>query len=137
MGLGLNIRQWVGMGGLSYHLPIYMELENGRVRLKGPFKFSSTWLKDASYISKITNFWKRNPPGVRGLATVGFIHNPAELIKMSKIWAHKKRLKDDQALRQIEIDLDVFEKELGGLYRLEEHKHGITSIYMARGNILK
>jgi len=68
-----------------------MEMECGRYRSKGPFKFSSTWLNEASYISMVTDFWKTNPPGVRGVATAGFIHNLIELKNMSKFWAHQKK----------------------------------------------
>lgn len=84
MDLGPNIRQWVGTGGLLDHLPIYMEMEGGSDRPKGPFKFSSTWLKEASYINTVTDFWKTNPPSVRGTVIAGFICNLAELKKMSK-----------------------------------------------------
>ena len=125
------------MGGLSDHLPIYMEMECGRARSKRPFKFSSTWLKEASYISMVTDFWKTNSPRVRGVEITGFICNLAELKKMSKIWAHQKRIQDDQDLRQIEIELEVFENALGGLYILEEHKNKITSLYSTHGEILK
>lgn len=41
MDMGHNIRQWVGTGGLSDHLPIYMEIGKGRDRSMGPFKFNS------------------------------------------------------------------------------------------------
>ncbi len=54
--LGLNIRQWVGSGGHSEHLPIYMEMEGCRARPEGPFKFYSTWLKEASFINLVTEF---------------------------------------------------------------------------------
>lgn len=50
MDLGLNIRHWVGLGSLSDHLPIFLELDNGRVKPKGPFKLCTIWLKDESYI---------------------------------------------------------------------------------------
>eukprot|EP00253_Pinus_taeda_P013872 PITA_13872 len=82
--LGLHIRQWLGTGGLSDHLPIYMEIIGGRKKPKGPSKFSSTWLWDDSYILMVTKFCKENPPGTE-----------------------------------------------------DEHKERITSLYSARGKILK
>lgn len=85
MDLGFNIRQWVGMGGFLDHLPIYMEMESSRDRLNGLFKFISTWLKEALFISMVTNFWKENPLGERENVIVGAIHNLTELKKMSKI----------------------------------------------------
>eukprot|EP00253_Pinus_taeda_P032108 PITA_32108 len=137
MDLGLNIRNWVSSGGLSDHLPIFLELDNGRDKLKGPFKFCSTWLKDASYINMVTDFWKRNPLGERVSVTDGFIHNLAELKKMSRNWAHNKILQEDLELRQIEVEIGLFEQDQGGQYSLEEHKHHISTLYSNQGNILK
>jgi len=111
---GFNNRQWVGSGGISDHFPIYMEIYGGHGKPKGPFKFFSTWLKDASYIHMVTYFWKRNPPDARGNIAKGFSHNLTELKRLSKIWAHNKRVKDDQALRQAESEIAEFENDQGG-----------------------
>jgi len=54
--LGLLHRQRVGSGGISDHFPIYMEIDGGSRKPKGPFKFSSSWLKDATYVRMITDF---------------------------------------------------------------------------------
>lgn len=45
---GYSFRQWVGSGGIFYHLPIYMEIDGGRAKPKGPYKFSLAWFKEAS-----------------------------------------------------------------------------------------
>ena len=71
------------------------------------------------------------------LQQVIFISNLIDLKKLSKNWAHHKRLQDDHSLKQIENDLEVFETEQGGLYRSEEHKNHITSLYSTRGKYLK
>lgn len=110
MDMGHNIRKWVGTGGLLDHLPIYMEIGRGRDKPKGPFKFSSIWLKDASYISMVTEFWKSNPPGVGGITSTGFISSLKDLKKLSQNWALHKRLQDDHSLEHIENELEVFEK---------------------------
>lgn len=39
--LVFHIKQWVGYGGISDHIPIYMDIEGGRTKPKGPFKFCS------------------------------------------------------------------------------------------------
>lgn len=76
-----------------------MEMEGGRARPKGQFKFYSTWLKEASFINLVTEFWKENLPGERGNATKGFINNLTEVKKMTKHWAQEKKLQDDETLR--------------------------------------
>lgn len=54
--------QWVGLGGLSSHLPIYLEFASGDRKPKAPYKFNSTWLKDKGYLQMVTNHWKTYSP---------------------------------------------------------------------------
>ena len=51
------IRKWVGCGGHSDHLPIFMEYRNGPVRPPSPLKFNKTWLKDESFKQMILSNW--------------------------------------------------------------------------------
>ena len=92
LNIGLNLKQWVGFGGLSDYLPIYFEITGRIDKPKGPFKFNSSSLKDASYARLVTNFWKAHPADARGSVAEGFMHNLKELKKLSKIWAHNKRV---------------------------------------------
>ena len=39
--LGYNIKHWVGTGGISDHLPIYLAIDGWKSKPKGPFKFCS------------------------------------------------------------------------------------------------
>eukprot|EP00253_Pinus_taeda_P023577 PITA_23577 len=105
---GLVHRQWVGSGGISNHLPIYMEISGGRT-----------------------------PPTTTGHIVEGFAQNLNELKRLSKIWAQNKRRRDDQTLREVEIEIVDFESNLGGLYNSNEHKDRISSQYADRGEILK
>eukprot|EP00253_Pinus_taeda_P004777 PITA_04777 len=45
-----RIRQWVGTGGISDHRPILLELADTSQKIKSPFNFNASWLKDPSYI---------------------------------------------------------------------------------------
>eukprot|EP00253_Pinus_taeda_P023046 PITA_23046 len=56
-----RIRQWIGSGGISDHRPIYLETVDTYNKIKSPFKFNSTWLKDPSYIQLVTEYWQNNP----------------------------------------------------------------------------
>ena len=43
------IRQWVGSGGHSDHLRIFLEYKNGPEKPPSLMKFNKTWLKDESF----------------------------------------------------------------------------------------
>lgn len=64
----------------------------------------------------VTDFWKANPLGARDDIIKGFIHNLTILKKMSKQWAHNKRLQEEHSLRKIESDLVAFENDQGGIF---------------------
>ena len=51
------LRQWVGCGGLSDHLPIFLELRNGPTQPPSPLKLTKTWLKDESFTQLLTDLW--------------------------------------------------------------------------------
>lgn len=53
---GHCIRQWVSLGGLSDHRPIYLEIQGVLSKPKTPYKFNSTWLQDMNYIKLVTVF---------------------------------------------------------------------------------
>jgi len=123
--------------GISDHLPIYFEIRGGIDKPKGPFKFNSSWLKNASYPCMVTDFWKSHPPNARGHIAEGFSHNLKEQKRLSKMWAHNKRVQDDQTLRDTEAEIVVYENNQGGVFTSIEQKEKLTSIYSKRYKILK
>lgn len=46
-------RHWVGTGGDSDHLPLMLELKGYSRKHGSPFKFNSTWLKEALFNSLV------------------------------------------------------------------------------------
>ena len=78
----LCIRQWVGTRGISDHRPIYMELADVNQKIRSPFKFNASWLKDPSYIQLVTKFWQTNPILDNEDHTDGFIRKLTELKKI-------------------------------------------------------
>ena len=53
----LMFKQWVDSGGVSYHLPIYLEISNSPKKPSNPFKFCVTWLKNEEVIRIIQKNW--------------------------------------------------------------------------------
>ena len=43
------LRQWVGNGGISDHVPIFLELNIGPTQPPSPFMFNKIWLNDESF----------------------------------------------------------------------------------------
>lgn len=127
----------MGSRGISDHLPIYLEIYGEPRKPKGPFKFNSSWIKNPTYVCMIMDFWRAHPPAAGGNIAEGFSHNIIEMKRLSNLWAHNKRIQDDETLRGAETKIVDFENNLGGVYRSNEHKDKLTSLYATRGNILK
>jgi len=44
-----QVRQWIGVGGISDHSPFWLILEGGTHKPPSPFKFNSTWFTNKSF----------------------------------------------------------------------------------------
>lgn len=125
---GFTYRKWVGLSGLSDHLLIYLDIWGDISKPRAPFKFNSTWLKDNSYTSLITDFWKSHPPMTRGNIAEGFVANMKELKKLYKIWAHNKRCVEEQLLKNIEAEIADLEENSGGIFASNELRDKLTDL---------
>lgn len=125
---GSHIRRWVGSGGISNHRPIYLELKDVIDKPKAPFKFNSSWLRDANYMRMVTDYWKAHPPGADENFTEDFSHNLKELKTLSKIWVHRKRIQDDHTLKVVEEEIYTYEENTIGIYSTQEHKDSIPHL---------
>lgn len=104
---------------------------------KVPYKFNSAWLKDADYIKLVTDYWKSHPPTAGGNIAEGFSHNLSELKRLSKIWAHNKRLMDEQTLGDTKAEIADLEDEHGRGYTTPTQKERFTTLVAQRGKLLK
>ena len=85
------LREWVGCGGISNHLPIFLELRNGPTQPPSPLKFNKTWLKDESFTQLLTNLWiPFNNEGVQNVA-FQFADNIKRVKGDIKVWAVGER----------------------------------------------
>lgn len=122
-----RIRQWVGTGGISDHHPIFMELADVNQKIRSPFKFNASWLKDPSYIQMVTNFWQTNPILDNEDHAEWFIRKLTELKRVSKIWAHQKHINDENFLREAESAIAAHEDISYGTFPTVESKELYTS----------
>jgi len=88
-------------------------------------------------VHMVTNFWKSHPPATSGNIVEDFAHNLIEMKRLSKIWAHNKRIKDDQTLMNEEKEIVELENCSTEVYKTNEHKDNLTELYATRGKILK
>ena len=69
------LKQWVGNGGRSDHLPIFLEFRNGPKKPPSPLKFNKTWLEDESFHELILSNWKPFNPEIRMTVAFQFAAN--------------------------------------------------------------
>eukprot|EP00253_Pinus_taeda_P030029 PITA_30029 len=134
---GTRIRQWVRSRGLSDHRPIYLEMQDAIDKPKAPFKFNSTWPRDADYMRMVVDYWKAHPPGAGGNIVDDFVHNLKESKSLSKAWAHRKRKLEDHLLRPTEEEIYTFKENIEEIISSLEQKDKITSLMHKRTQILK
>ena len=89
------IRQWVGCGGCSDHLPIFLEYQTGPVRPPSPLKFNKTWLKDESFQNLILTNWVPYNPASQLTTPLQFADNFSWLKGLIKKWARERRSRED------------------------------------------
>lgn len=106
----------MGIGRISDHHPIYLEVGDTTHRIKAPFKFNSTWLRDPAYIRLVTKFWQAHPIRNDEDSAKGFVHNLRELKSNSKDWAHMKRKQEDNTLSEAEQAITSLEANIDGTY---------------------
>eukprot|EP00253_Pinus_taeda_P017821 PITA_17821 len=136
LSTGYNYGQWVGSGGISNHLSIYLEIRGGLNKPKASFKFNSSWLKEETYINMVTDYWRKHPPAVGGNLAKVFTHNLREMKILSKIWAHNKTLLDEQTLRDIEAEIATLEDEQGRGHTTPDQKEKLTTLVAQGRKIL-
>lgn len=109
-------RQWVGSGGISDHMPIFLELEARHRAHNAPFKFNATWLRDPTYIKLISDFWHSHPISENMDPAKGLVRNLSEIKGKSREWAKARRKQDDQTISGAEQAIEALEASSDGTY---------------------
>ena len=58
LSVSLIIRTWVEVGGLSYHLPVLLQIQKPEDKPVAPFKFNLEWLLEEDYRKLIEETWE-------------------------------------------------------------------------------
>ena len=130
-------KQWVGVGGISDHYPIYLEISGPIQKPKAPFKFNHIWLQDPSYIQMVSDFWAANPIARAESLAKGFCSNLAQLKHLSIKWAKENYQKENMTLLKIEAELCTLTDERGLGFSMAEDKSHLVELERQKAQILK
>ena len=125
-------KQWV-----DSRVPIFLEILKNPSKPASPFKLCSAWLKNEEVIQIIQDNWIPFQVEEGSRETVHFYQNLARLKKNLKEWALNKKTQDDQALLQIETELEELQSAEGGGFLNQGDKEKLFSLESNRNRILK
>ena len=95
----IQTRQWIGSVCESDHPPIFLEVVGSMRKPTIPFKFNSTWLKEASFHNLVKEHWIPYDHRSGVSPTIWFATSLKNVEKEVVEWAHNKRQRDDQDLK--------------------------------------
>lgn len=132
-----RLSRWVGVGGKSNHSPIFLEILGPEVKPRAPFKFNHIWLQDEEYIKLIKDYWVSHPISNNRMTAEGLCHNPSKLKQITKTWTKEKKVKEDQKILDIELELETLldDRNLG--FSLAEGKNRVIELEIQKDKILK
>jgi hypothetical protein len=87
----LQVRQWIGAGGISDHSPIWLALEGGPIKPPSPFKFNASWLSDESFLALVQSNWRPYDPSSGSPVGLHFADNLKRIKLLTIPWAQGKK----------------------------------------------
>jgi len=93
----LQMKQWIGHGGISDHYLIFLEVRKGSNKPPSPFKFNRT----------VRENWSPFTPGSNCTTGLHFVKNLQRLKDKTKSWAYHKLLSEDLELKDMENQLKL------------------------------
>jgi hypothetical protein len=133
----LQMKQWIGYGGISDHCPIFLEIRKGSNKPPSPFKFNRTWLTDDSFTKLVRENW--SPFTLESNCMVGahFVKNLQRIKAKTKSWAYQKLLSEDLELKNLENQLKLLSEEEGGGFASLETKTNLLRMEERRNRLIK
>lgn len=129
-------RKWVCTGGLSDHSPIYLQKYGPSKNLQTPFKFNSGYLKDPDYIKLVSYFWKAQSPLREQRVATDFCGCLNKLRTLTMEWSKRKKMRDKQTLKDIEVQIASLTDEKGLGYLSNDTKLQLVNLETQKAKIL-
>lgn len=120
--------QCVGIGGSSDHLPIYLQIFGPSKKPRAPFKFFIGHLKDPDFINLVTEFWRAQPPLREQRMATDFYVQLKKLKTMIEAWSRQKKMRDEQNLKDVELQITQLIDEKGLGYLTDDTKLQLISL---------
>jgi hypothetical protein len=133
----LQMKQWIGHGGISDHYPIFFELRKGANKPPSPFKFNRTWLNDDTFLKLVWENWTPFNPESNSTVGLHFVKNLQRLKEKTKSWAYQKLLTEDLELKDLELQLKLLSEEEGGGFATSEAKINLLKLEERRNRLIK
>ena len=85
----------------------------------------------------IKNLWINYNPESHRSVTIHFVENLGRIKQETKKWAHDKRIKDEQELKNIELALEEKMSDPVKAFSSEEEKEALINLEKRRQTLLK
>ena len=121
-----KIRQWVENCGDSDHNPFLLEIANRGDKPPSPFKFNRDWLNLEEFKELIKSLWITYNLDIHRSVTIHFVENLGRIKQATKKWAHDKRIKDEQELKNLELELEEKMSDPVKAFSSEEEKEALV-----------
>lgn len=114
-----------------------MGIAHGGDKPPSPFKFNQDWLNLEEFKNLIKSLWiPYNPETHRSIA-IHFVENLGRTKQATKKWAHEKKVKDEQELKDIELVLEEKMSDPVKAFSSEEEKEVLIIMENRRHTLLK
>jgi hypothetical protein len=132
-----RIRQWVGGFGDFDHNQILLEIAHGGDKPPPPFKFNRDWLNMEEFKNLIKSLWIPYNPEIHRSAAIHFVENLGRAKQATKKWAHEKKVRDEQELKDIELALEEMMSDPMKDFSSSSSKEVLINLEKRRHTLLK
>ena len=99
------IRTWVEVGGMSDHLPVFLQIQNPEIKPMAPFKFNPAWLMEEDYRKLIGNLLRPLEENANFSYMKRIVENLHKVKRVTKPWARVFSANQEKQLKVVEISL--------------------------------
>lgn len=132
-----RIRQWIGSCGDFDHNLILLEIAHGGDKPPSPFKFNRDWLNMEELKNLMKSLWIPYNPEIHRSTVIHFVENLGRTKQATKKWAHEKKVKDEQELKDIKLALEEKMSDPVKAFSFEEEKEALIIMEKRRQTLLK
>jgi hypothetical protein len=102
---------WIDPPFLSDHVPICLQIGEGKPGTKYPFKFNPTWLLEPAFDQIVRSVWSDSTLTLPGDAQGNLVRKLNSRKEKSIIWHKRKKSLDSSKLNRIEHEINFLHRE--------------------------